>query len=125
MKENCGVGWVERALRRGRTPVYTRRAFTSSCALPTLDQAEFCPLGSLMDAGSGTISQGSHKNYKTTQPMLSASHFLELLSGVYGPLFLLTPACDAGQDSDRGQGGWHPFCFTGRESEVQEGTNGG
>lgn len=31
---------------------------------------------------------------------LSASHFLELLSGVYGLLFFLTPACDAGQDSE-------------------------
>ena len=70
MKENCGVGGMERALGRGRMPVYTRRTFTSSCALPTLDQAEFCPSGSLMDAGSGTISQGSHKNYKTTQPTL-------------------------------------------------------
>lgn len=53
-----------------RMSIYTRHTFTSSCALPSLDQAEFCPSGSLTDAGSGTISQGSHKNYKTTQPTL-------------------------------------------------------
>lgn len=60
---------MEGALGRGRMPVYTCHTFTSSRALPTLYQAEFCPSGSLTDAGSGTISQRSHKNFKTTQPM--------------------------------------------------------
>lgn len=70
MKENCGGAGTEGALGGGRMPVYTCHTVTSPRALPTLCQAEFCPSGSLTDAGSGTISQGSHKNYKTTQPTL-------------------------------------------------------
>lgn len=69
-EELWGGGGMEGALGGGRMPVYTCHTFTSSRALLTLYQAEFCPSGSLTDAGSGTISQGSHKNYKTTQPTL-------------------------------------------------------